>query len=527
MSIDMNIVLVIKRCFLATGFVLFLSWLFFTPVYALDIGAVADRLSTKDEILMDGLTSPYAEVVILNEKNTEELIVVGEVEADGEFSFKFKYNKSDLNDLKIFGIDQIGVTSRLMVTSLLDKKFILPPTIVNDGSDKGDKNLVLMGYTYPKAEVEIELKKEGAQAVSFKVIANSTDGQWNLNKADLPYGKYVGKARSRANGLISEWSQDIFFEIPLVETPAVVDKLWFSSLLASFPALFLLISSLLLLVALSEWSLLLLLLRGLRSLLFLFGFKRKDKSGVVYDTYTKKPLEGALVSLWNDKCKRIHIDVTGDDGEFYIPLLPQGKYKISCLRNDYKFPSTLVRGKGRDSLYVDLYHGEEIVAKDKHKISISIPMDRLSGDSSSTLRQLLRKYGHYLSWSWLALCIVVSVLNLIYEPGIVSLLFIAYYLCLVGYLLFDLTLFYGYSIVFDSSGAPMPEVSLYVHSMPSLELVAIRVTDEDGKFYLKLDEGEYRISFEPGLDVDWERSNINKPIFKVKDGYLKLKVVLV
>jgi hypothetical protein len=117
-----------------------------------------------------------------------------------------------------------------------------------------------------------------------------------------------------------------------------------------------------------------------------FSRKKKKYWGVVYDSFTKQPLDPVYLVLKNKEGAEIKTKITDIDGrfgflvspgEYYIEvrnLASSEKDYIEVRKTRYKFPSTKIKGS-KDELYDDLYRGESIKIKDPAFISINIPLD--------------------------------------------------------------------------------------------------------------------------------------------------------
>lgn len=110
-----------------------------------------------------------------------------------------------------------------------------------------------------------------------------------------------------------------------------------------------------------------------------FGFKKRRKPwGVVYDSVTKQPLDPVYVRLLDSSGKEIETSITDIDGRFGFLAKP-GVYEIVAKKDNYVFPSKKLNGKTTDSLYTNLYYGEEIkIEKPNQVLAKNIPMDAIN-----------------------------------------------------------------------------------------------------------------------------------------------------
>jgi hypothetical protein len=486
----------------------------------LGVGAVADRLSLDKKRLVEGMSSPYAEITVVDPTNADKLVAVAEIEKHGRFKFEFGYPDFGLDRLVVFGADEFGLTSRVPMNDFLNSSVLMPPTIINDRADKGVKNLAIKGMTHPTAEVTVSLLRQGDSSFDIKVEAGDT-GLWTLLKDDLKPGKYTATAVSNFGGKKSRPSQELYFEIALGEVPTGLNTFWQNlwSNLNLDPTWILILMMPFVWLHLRAWS-------GWGSLLSLLGlvwpllgFKRRPKVGVVYDSVTKEPLENALVIAREYLSKKtVGIDVTNIRGEFNFALAP-GEYVFGVRVGGYDFPSRLVKGKGDDGQYVNIYHGEKIILRQGDILSLSVPVDSLSMSNQSlfALKNFLRRFGGLISWVWLVLCIVWSVILYVYYPDLLHLLIMIYYSLLLCYLfVYIQPRKSGNSVVMTSGSSLVPEILVALYSWPNVELVATRVTDGEGRFAIHLDEGQYTVKL-------FDESYLLKSVNIASDGIITMK----
>jgi len=89
--------------------------------------------------------------------------------------------------------------------------------------------------------------------------------------------------------------------------------------------------------------------------------------GVVYDSKTKKPIEGCIIRIFDElNSKLLDSRVSDTEGRFEFLVKP-GRYYLRIINNKYQFPSKKSKG----------YKGEIIDISEKNKgvINVKIPMD--------------------------------------------------------------------------------------------------------------------------------------------------------
>jgi hypothetical protein len=100
--------------------------------------------------------------------------------------------------------------------------------------------------------------------------------------------------------------------------------------------------------------------------------------GVVYDAVTKKPVENAIVKIYDKEYDRLRETRITDQFGRYGFLVPPGKYYIEVEKSNYSFPSKKVTTKN-DKEFSSVYHGEVLDKEYADSlISANIPIDPVS-----------------------------------------------------------------------------------------------------------------------------------------------------
>ncbi|MBU1164961.1 fibronectin type III domain-containing protein [Patescibacteria group bacterium] len=109
---------------------------------------------------------------------------------------------------------------------------------------------------------------------------------------------------------------------------------------------------------------------------YLINRRRRKKWGAVYHAVTKKPVDLAIVRLYDRSNNRlIRSRVTDKLGRYNFLVAP-GYYYLQVTKPQYNFPSQILKKKKQDFKYLDIYHGDVIDVVDKDVlITANIPLD--------------------------------------------------------------------------------------------------------------------------------------------------------
>ncbi|MDD4381901.1 MAG: carboxypeptidase-like regulatory domain-containing protein, partial [Candidatus Dojkabacteria bacterium] len=263
-----------------------------------------------------------------------------------------------------------------------------------------------------------------------------------------------------------------------------------------------------------------LLIQAILGILSAFGFRRKRVYyGYVYDSYSKEPIDAAIIRIYNMEKSLIETAITDSTGKFFGNL-PQGEYTLEIRKRGYIFPSSFIKGK--DYPIQNVYGGSINISDDKSDLEVAIPMDR---EELSGSRKLFISFKKILS-------ILLSILNiLIFVAGI----FIFIYMyskfpntgnLLIGLIYIPAIYFIGRSIfgkymnygkVVDGKGKGLKGISLVLKDKEFNRIVNKRVTDHKGRYrfvvnkgvyILDIDEANYKVEkVDKGNEIDIKKNN--------------------
>lgn len=248
------------------------------------------------------------------------------------------------------------------------------------------------------------------------------------------------------------------------------------------------------------------------NLTFVFLGLRKPRKfwGVVYDSVEKKPLDPVMVKLVSaDGLQEVQNCITDISGRYGF-LVEPGTYKILAQKTHYRFPSQLSSSPS-DGFYDDLYRGELFnLVGESEVVAPNIPMDPINFDWNQEAKDSYIKKYPYLknfvtqftsvifwflfmfSFAW----ILVSYLNKLTFNRVTFFILIIF---LVSFSLYLLEKTVSQPRLWGRvklAGTLKPIAGAFLElrnpSLPNLVL-AKTVTRSDGKFFLRLNPGFYKI----------------------------------
>jgi len=254
--------------------------------------------------------------------------------------------------------------------------------------------------------------------------------------------------------------------------------------------------------------------------------KKFDDWGTVFDSETKQPISGVVISLINESG---HVaDTVVSDSQGRYGFLPNpGKYTMRISRQNYTFD----RSERESSLYGDLYTGEEIAVTEGQVEKMSIALCSTAINWKDFARRKIAAYTSVFSIIKRDFFIVIFYAGFIISGGIVcmfttplNVVIFAVYVCLLAYQLFFKRRSYG-MITHAQTGKPVPfaMVAIYNERDPERR-VAFAVSDVLGRYYMLAEKGTYQVKISGNLLGGERFEKIVRT--EVTDGIVKVDVTV-
>lgn len=244
-----------------------------------------------------------------------------------------------------------------------------------------------------------------------------------------------------------------------------------------------------------------------RTLLALFGYRKRHPWGTVYDSVTKAPLDPAHVVLMDSTGNIVATSLTDMDGRYGFSVNP-GTYTLIANKTDYVFPSVRLAGRTFDEVYSDLYFGGQIVVTQKNEVILkSIPLDPVnSGLSWNEQEKKAKNMTQFFSAHSLLLARIS--LGLFFVGFIVSLFAFLGAMTLINGIVMGVyvILFIARQIVVHIApeggvvnkvtGEPLAFAVISIKRPETGQVIAKKVVDASGHYYAIVSNGEYTVSIE-------------------------------
>ena len=474
----------------------------FSFTAALDVASLSDRLISADLILGgktypmffdNGLKLYVADVADLpssgrvfgtiravhGEQQTEEISFTMEVLPIGQVSARTAEGLRPLAGATV-ALEQLGANGRYSgVSSFL--------------TDNGGT----YGFIVPNGTYRLKVEAEGYRGqttAGFRVDNNIINRAFALTTvvdlfaSDISLNQkadYVSEvAREEAGKLIDQASN------PVVEKAAektVAPIALGSAVVATIPALSLLN-----------------LLSYLRFLflqpVFLFGRKRRQKWGVVYNSLTKLPVDLAVVRLIDARTNRVVQSRVTDAGGRYAFFAEPGLYRLEVTKTGFIFPTKILQDYKEDTSFLDIYHGEAVHVDDKYTaLTPNIPLDPAGAVEKTPRRLIWERHLRDAQQFVASLSIVAGLIALAISPSWWT----------GGFFVFQILLYYlfkrlgaakkpkSWGIVYDRGDKrPIERAVARLFSKQFNKLVSTEVTDSNGRYSFMVGPNDYFVTFE-------------------------------
>ncbi|MBT7350593.1 hypothetical protein HN803_07485, partial [candidate division WWE3 bacterium] len=263
--------------------------------------------------------------------------------------------------------------------------------------------------------------------------------------------------------------------------------------------------------------------------LLLLRRRKRQKWGVIYDAFTKQPVDLATVRILDSKTgKVIRSQVTDSQGRYYIILEP-GEYEIEVAKTGFIGLSEYLKNVEEDAKYINLYHGGIVkIDKENTELNYNIPMDFAEKKASTKdiLKDRASKLTHYvIGLSGLAISGVSFVIS---PSALISGFFF-------GHLLFfSISYKFAYaklpssfgSVKITGSDTTIDRVIVRIFDAEYDKLVNTGITDKKGRYAVLVGPSKYYATYEKAgfktlksdvIDLSSEKTNgmggmINKSV---------------
>lgn len=261
-------------------------------------------------------------------------------------------------------------------------------------------------------------------------------------------------------------------------------------------------------------------------LLVFLGIRRRSQPwGVVYDSKTKQPLDPVYVQLLDENGEEVATSITDIQGRFGFLIEKPGNYRLMAGKTNYAFPSDAMQGIHTDVLYDEVYHGETLALDRDGVITKNIPMDPQAGDWNQEEKKRMRVGGvsktveiisNIIFYGGLAFTLTMTVM----EPTNINIIFTAVYL---GMQILRMIGFHprAYGVVKDSkTQKPVAHGIIKIFNAALQQRVAHAVTDDRGRYYALVPEGNYYMTVEEKKEDNTYEILYTSESFPTKQGII-------
>ena len=227
--------------------------------------------------------------------------------------------------------------------------------------------------------------------------------------------------------------------------------------------------------------------------------RKQKKWGVVYDAFTKQPLDLATIRVVDaEKGNVVRSQVTDTQGRYYLIVEP-GKYRLEVSKLGFGEFSEYLLHKNEDAKYINLYHGDVFTIDDEHsELNYNIPLDaeKKSADTKQILKDYSSRAWHYAVG---VVGIIISFVSFVVSPSpvILSLFFFHLLLFGVAYQFGHNKLPRSWGVIIESiSKQKLGKVIVRIFDAQYNKLVNTGVTDHKGRYAVLVGPSTYYATYE-------------------------------
>lgn len=235
-------------------------------------------------------------------------------------------------------------------------------------------------------------------------------------------------------------------------------------------------------------------------LLELLGIRKRSRPwGIIYDSLSKKPIRGAVVKVIKADSGRVkEMRATDNQGRFGF-LVGKGKYHLTVAKSGYLFPSKKITldDKGSDGYFAQVYLGGPFTLREGF-LGKNIPLDlkdeSLAPSSGYLLFLRFVRFFERIRLPLLIFGTLLALINLYLFRSILDLIIVLVYFALWLYEILTWRKVKPYGKVQDEDGTALSLAVVRLSRKSDDKLVATSITDNKGRFFVLLPEGDYYLT---------------------------------
>ncbi|MBI2990002.1 MAG: fibronectin type III domain-containing protein [Candidatus Magasanikbacteria bacterium] len=247
--------------------------------------------------------------------------------------------------------------------------------------------------------------------------------------------------------------------------------------------------------------------------------RKQKKWGVVYNAFTKRPVDLATIRIIEDKTdKVVRTQVTDTHGRYFVSVDP-GAYRIEIIKPGFLGFSEYLKEKDEDSSYVNLYHGSVFYPSEEQAyLTYNIPVDPDVPDKTtdSVLKDRLKLVLHH---AFSVVGLIASAVSFVVSPTplIGTLLALHLFFYVLMYKIAHRALPASWGVISEQgTRKELGHVVVRVFDSEYDKLVNTEVSDRKGRYavlvgpsryYLTYDKKEYKLKKSPTLDYSSEKTH--------------------
>jgi hypothetical protein len=212
--------------------------------------------------------------------------------------------------------------------------------------------------------------------------------------------------------------------------------------------------------------------------------KRRKEWGVVFDSYSGKPIPLANVSIYNEEEKRVDQKLTDYSGAYSF-LVPPGKYHLKTQKKEYTFDPQNIQSK---AFYSDQYQGGQMNIEKDDIIRKDIPLTPEKGNYLDLIKRFKLKnfiFKLFFLTGFIFSFVVLLLHQSLWNYSIFSLYILSAALSLA------MSKKPAWGSIQNEQGKPEVFATVKIFDNQTNQLKARTITDEKGRYFLILDKGSY------------------------------------
>ncbi|MBI2436491.1 MAG: hypothetical protein HYV41_01970, partial [Candidatus Magasanikbacteria bacterium] len=237
----------------------------------------------------------------------------------------------------------------------------------------------------------------------------------------------------------------------------------------------------------------------------LLRMRRRRHWGVVYNSFTKQPIDLAIIRLIDANTHKIHETQVTDTKGRYLFVSDPGDYRLEVSKQGFGGLSVHLKDRLKDNSYTNLYHGETItIGGERNAVIYNIPLDP-DGVIVPTKKLLKQHTRKILQTSLSSISVFVALISFVISPTLLIAMFLLVHILI--YIIFHYLSTQGLgkdfgTIFHQKKNKVLKNTIIRIFDATYNRLVDTKISNTKGRYAALVGSGNYIVTYEkPSFEI--------------------------